>query len=191
MSYLTIGVSYVISVVGYILLLPVSYPAAVLVSLFTAGVKESPERRYAWGWIFGTYDNPPQGDNGWITKRSYFPNVISGWKGYTNRVGWMIRNKLYGFKKLVSLPYKPSSLFVFKGDSTISDKTGVSGYLWTRVYDKAGRLYGWEWYSITPYWNGSKCIRIRLGWKIKGRKFTKEGDFAPLVFTINFFDNIG
>lgn len=56
--------------------------------------------------------------------------------------------------------------------------------------DPQRRPYAFEYYKIWPY-SKKRCVRIRFGWKIQGRKFTQLGDFAPLVFTINPFDGYG
>lgn len=172
-------------VMGYLLLLPISYPAAFFISLFTRANYSPP-----WADLFMTYDNPPQGDRGWVEKRSPFPMEISGLKGYINRVGWMLRNKLYGYKRKTAVDFKPGTIVELRGDPEISDKYRIPGWLKAVARDSQGRLYAWEWYSITPY-TKKRCIRIRLGWKIKGRKFMQPGDFAPLVVTFNPFDGYG
>lgn len=184
-----VAVRWVLAVVGYILLLPASYPAAVIMSLFTR-VQTRYCDYYRWGWIFGTFDNPPQGDQGWVAKRSPFPNIVTGWRGYINRVGWLWRNKLYGYKRAVSIEHDGKLLISIKGNPDISDKHQRAGWMHASARDERGRLKAFEWYSVTPYGFG-RCVRIRLGWKIKGRKFVKKGDFAPLVFTFNPVDGYG
>lgn len=168
-------VKYLFSVLLYIVLLPISTPAAFIVSLFTRAMPDNlPE--YTWGWLFGTFDNGPQGDRKHLRE---YP-VTTGFKGYLGRVAWLRRNRLYGLKRKLSIPYSPVTL---KGNPFISDKFKIGGWLFAYCDN------GFEWYSITPY-TKNRCIRTRLGWKIKGDKYML-GTTAPLVFTINPFDSYG
>ncbi len=154
-----------------------------VLALFTKAqpYKEGDEE-YSWGGWWGTYDNPPQGDEGFVEKRATFPNVITGWKGYVNRVHWMWRNPLYGFQKQVAVEYDTGIYLKVKGNLNISDKYKVPGYYFVRAY-KDGKLVGFEYYLVKPY-KENKCIRIRLGWKFATDKFERYG-FAQLVDTIN------
>lgn len=186
---MVIGLRWLLHVTCYILLLPLSYPAAILVPLFTRA-DYSIRERYRWGGLFGTYDNPPQGDRGWQSKRSPYPGITTGWKGYINRVGWMLRNKLYGYKRKTGIMHDGRLHISIKGDPDISDKHQRAGWMHASARDKKGRMVAFEWYSVMPY-SSTRCVRIRLGWKIKGRKFTTAGDFAPLVFTFNPLDGYG
>ena len=182
-------IKYLFSVILYTTLLPLSYPAAVIIPLFTRPMPHKLPQGYSWGGWFGTYDNPPQGDEGFIAKRCPFPNVLTGWKGYINRVVWMKRNKLYGLKRKLSYEYTTRTVVSLKGNPDISDKYKIPGYLHVSAREK-GKLKAFEFYGVFPY-TSSRCVRVRLGWKIKGRKFTKPGDLAPLVFTINPVDGYG
>ena len=179
---------YITRVLLYLLMLPLSPLAAVLVPLGTrAHLRE--DRKYTWGGWFGTYDNPPQGDAGFVTKRAPFPNTVTGFKGYINRVQWMRRNRLYGLKRKLSVEFHPDTAKYYQGNEAVSDKYQIAGTL--RVWAQSkGKPYAFEYYKVLPY-TKKRCVRIRLGWKIKGRKFTEPGDFAPLVFTINPFDTFG
>ena len=146
------------------------------------------ERDFTWGWLFGTYDNPPQGDRGWVRERCYFPAVVTGWKGYLNRAGWMWRNPCYGLAKRLSIPYGCADRIELIGNPDISDKKRIKGYYFVRAYHK-DKIVGWEFYTILPY-TENKCFRMRLGWKIETRKFAMLG-FAPLVHTITPFKQYG
>lgn len=170
-----------------ILLLPTVVVAAPLVSLFT---KEQPYGKapYTWGWIWGTYDNPPQGDSGYVTKRSLFPNETSGIKGYINRTLWMIRNPLYGLAKQLSIEYDPSYIQVVTGNPSISDKYKIPGKYFVKLYS-GKELIGFEFYGVFP-WSSTRNLRVRLGWKISTDKFERNG-FAQMVNTFNPFDGYG
>lgn len=179
---------FIFGFILYLVLLPTTPLAALIIPLITK-VEVREDRKYKWGWIWGTFDNPIFGDDGFITKRAPYPGIITGWKGYINKVQWMRRNRLYNFKKWLGVDYTKNTEVILKGNPDISDKYKVPGWLFVRSYDK-GKLTAFEWYSITP-WSKKRNLRIRLGWKIKGRKFTEPGDFAQIVLTINPFDGYG
>lgn len=179
----------ILAILDYVLLALTWIPAAIIVSIFTRA-QEYGKTEYTWGWIWGTYDNPPQGDEGYVKKRAYFPGVTTGFKGYLNRVGWMIRNPLYGWSKILGLPYNKDYTTVVKGNPDISDKYKIPGWMFARLYDKDGDLIGFELYVVIPWFKDKKDLRMRLGWKITTDKFERNG-FAHFVDTINPFDGYG
>ena len=182
-----IYLKYITMALGKLLLLPTVILVAPILSLFT---REMPELyRYDWGGWYGTHDNPPQGDRGWVAKRSPFPNITSGVRGYINRVGWIIRNPLYGYNDMCSVTWESGDVREFKGEENVSDKNSIAGKLLTTLIDKKGKLKAFGLYIVHPY-SKKKCIRIRLGWKVKSRKFF-EGGKAQLVVTFNPIDNLG
>ncbi len=139
-----------------------------------------------WGSLFWTYDNPPQGDNGWQTKRAPYIPANTRWRLYVNRVMWLYRNPTYGFAKNVSVSYNKSQLIriIISGGHglDISDKYGRSGY-YLAVCENGVLPSAFEFYLVCQ-WSESKCLRVRIGWKIVTDKFAKIG-FAPLVHMIN------
>lgn len=143
---------------------------------------------YTWGGQYGTFDNPPQGDQGFISKHAIFPNIVTGWRGYTNRVLWMIRNPLYGFNKSMGITYNSTDTLTIHGDPNISDKYKLAGWMFATLRDE-GRLKAFEWYSVTP-WSDRRNLRIRIGWKIKTNKMLERG-WARHVVTFNPFDGWG
>lgn len=158
-----------------------------VIALFT---REMPygQRPYTWGSLWGTWDNPPQGDQGFVSKHATFPNVVTGWKGYINRVHWMWRNKLYGLAKIMSVEYTPELLISYTGDATISDKEKRPGYYFAKVHS-GKKLIAFEFYCILP-WSATRNFRCRLGWKVMTDKFQRYG-FAQFVNTGNPFDGYG
>lgn len=182
-------IRYLASVALYAALLPLSSIAAFIVPAFTRAMPHKLPEGYRWGGWFGTYDNPPQGDEGFISKRAPYPSRLTGWRGYANRVQWMRRNRLYGLKRKLAIDFKFGTVKVLTGNTTVSDKYKVPGALRAECFS-AGQPYAFEYYKVWP-WGTSRCVRVRLGWKVKGDKFTGEGDFAPLVFTFNPFDTYG
>src|SRR5678809_37082 len=73
-----IPIKFTLSVLLYILLLPVSTPAAFVVSTWTRPDDTD------WGGWFGTYDNPPQGARKWLKDHP----ELTGWRGYLNPVSY-------------------------------------------------------------------------------------------------------
>jgi hypothetical protein len=175
---------YIAAVITKIVMLITVPFASVIIPLFTRTMPL--QALYTWGSLWGTFDNPPQGDRGWITKHSTFPNVTTGWKGYINRVGWMLRNPLYGLAKKLGIDYEPTDVLSIKGNPDISDKYGIPGWMHASLRDEFGKLKGFSWYSVTP-WSKGRCLRVRLGWKIKTDKMQERG-WARMVFTCNPFD---
>lgn len=169
---------------GLLLTLPF---AMLVIPLFTRAEGHD-KPLYTWGGWYGTYDNPPQGDQGYVTKRCMFPLLTTGWKGYVNRALWMWRNKLYGYNAFASIPFGDDVKVEFTGNPNISDKYKVAGS-YTAYAFKGKKLIGFEYYAVLP-WSESRNFRIRLGWKILTRKFEQYG-FAQLVTTANPFDGYG
>lgn len=102
----------------------------------------------------------------------------------------MRRNRLYGLKRWLAVDYMVCTNRKFRGNPAISDKHKISGWLFVTARCHSKKLQAFEWYSVTPY-TKTRCLRIRLGWKIKGDKFDDVGEFGALVFTINPFDTYG
>lgn len=162
--------------------------AALGVSAFTRAMPPEQDL-YSWGGMFGTFDNPPQGDRGYIAKHAPFRNVTTGFKGYLNRVMWMIRNPLYGFTKMAGVMYEDTDRMKMRGNPDISDKYKIPGWMLATLRDKDGKLKAFEWYSVTP-WAPNRNLRIRMGWKIKTEKMQERG-WARHVATLNPFDGYG
>lgn len=143
---------------------------------------------YEWGGLWGTYDNPPQGDEGFVSKRAIFPGVVDGLKGYANRVQWMWRNKLYGFAKIAGVKWSDDMVISYAGNPDISDKEKRPGWYFAKA-KRNDKLVAFEFYAILPYSESRNC-RIRIGWKIMTDKFQRYG-LAQHVFTFNPFDGYG
>ena len=152
-----------------------SYFIAPILSLFTS------DRWPNWGEWFWTYDNPPEGDGGYIATRAPFVPSSTPLQKYVNRVFWLWRNPSYGFDKKLGIQYKPSMTVSLWGNPDVSDKRMVHGWYLAKCFDD-GELVAFEFYAVIPY--GKKCLNMRLGWKITARKF-KELGFAAIVNTFS------
>lgn len=158
---------------------------------------------YTWGWIWGTWDNPPQGDEGYVRQRAPFIGYSTGWRGYINRCRWMIRNPLYGYALMASLEWTSDMVLSHIGDPDISDKERRPGWYYASLR-RSGRLVGFEFYAVLPWlpngltlrlWRWEfylrpRDMRIRLGWKLMTDKVQRYG-FAQLVNSINPLDGYG
>lgn len=175
-----------LSLVDWVLHLTLLF-APPVIALFTRPMPYG-LRPYTWGGLWGTWDNPPQGDQGFAAKHALFPGVVGGWRGYVNRVQWMWRNKLYGFAKLAAIPYSLDLQLSYVGDPNISDKARRPGYYFAQL--RRGRhLVAFEFYCVLP-WSSRRNLRCRLGWKFMTDKFQRYG-FAQHVNTLNPFDGYG
>lgn len=162
-------------------------PAAIIVPLFTRE-QEYGKPEYTWGWLWGTYDNPPQGDQGYVAKRALFLGATTGIKGYVNRVMWMLRNPLYGLSKRMALKWSDTAVLTVTGNPDISDKYKIPGSMFATLKE-GDKLIGFEYYLVKP-WSETKDLRVRLGWKMTTEKFKDKG-FAQFVGTCNPFDGYG
>jgi hypothetical protein len=169
-------------------LMPLWFLLAPIVSLFTA--RGWPR----WGGWLWTYDNPPQGDEGYQKHRAPFTSgYLEPWQLYVNRVFWLWRNPGYGFQKWCGVGYGNGLVVKIIGDGgfgdRISDKAGRAGWYYAEGWNDFGDVVAFELYVVWP-WCRSRCVRIRLGWKILTDKF-KRLQFAPMVNTANPFKSYG
>ena len=187
-----VTLKWLLGVVGKIILFPTVLLVVPIISLFTRADKDTEKDTYKRNFLYNIYipyDNPIQGDRRWVAHASPFPHVVTGWKGYVNRVMWNIRNPLYGYNKAVAVTVKPNYVITIKGNPNTSDKYKISGWMFATLKDSEGNMVAWEWYSNYNY-TSTRNIRIRLGWKIKTQKIWERG-FARHVVTVNIFDSWG
>lgn len=166
-----------------------SVVAVPILSIFTRPQPDLNEAGEPWGWIYGTWDNPPQGDAKWI-REGWFPGETKGFTGYLNRVGWLYRNPCYGYQRMAGFDWDKANYITYTGDLDISDKYKRPGSYYAEVRSTEGRLLAFEYYLVKPYPNGTSCFRMRLGWKIMTDKYELYG-FATLVDTITPWKKYG
>lgn len=188
MVYLKYGVLWcsfaVLKVVNFII-------APFIVLLGSKEVRNNEEGSYLPRWLswFQTWDNPLEGDESWINRKSPFPNTTTGLKGWWNKACWLWRNSCYGFSKDVlgasalrgAVVYSNNPLSM--SNLNIGDRNGKAGsYL--IFYTKNNKKLAFEYYLIRQYKKyPNKCLRIRLGWKLNSSKFDKNTP-AQFVATI-------
>jgi hypothetical protein len=136
---------------------------APFISIFTEAQEDLDETTPYWGGLFGTYDNPPQGDAK-HQREGIFPGATEGWKGYVMRVTWLWRNPAYNFQKKVGIekPQEGSYHFSHTGKSwkdprglavhdylNISDKYAKPGWYYSELYEQS-EVKAFEFYAIIP-----------------------------------------
>lgn len=95
-----------------------------------------------------------------------------GYIGYWQEFAWLVwRNPVNNL--LSDTLAVRCSKYVLIGDSGIGDKS--RGGFYKIIMDG-----GWEYYWIKPY--GKRCIRLRMGWKIQGKK---AGELCEWVLSFN------
>jgi hypothetical protein len=136
-----------------------------------------------WLWWFQTPDNSLDGDGGWKSQHRPFMNETNKFKRWANRVGWLYRNKLYGFSVAVlSVKYTPTQTLICSGGDVTNGPEGMSGLSIRKLYEGT-RLVGFKLYYIRQYKKyPHKCIRVLIGWKLK-KSLDDEGEVASFGFS--------
>lgn len=148
---------YLVYLVACLFMEAISVPLAFVLPLFAHDAKLP-------GWLswFQTPDNTLDGDDGWKTKhwqwRKRLPDLFCMYVGY---MGWLLRNRAYGFKWSVLAATVDPKAIRWEGDPTIKN----------RDHAKAGVLRVW----MNPYWQykriwqifGShRCVMLNFGWQL-------------------------
>lgn len=188
-----IYLKYSFLMIADILLMPYFLIGPVFLSIFTreGSYYDDKDIIYTWGGWLGTWDNPPQGDQGYNENRAFFKGGhTTGWKGYLNRIGWLWRNPGYNFQRKIGVDFPAGRRWSLDwiGNENISDKREIPGYYFAKL-KVDGRVIAFEFYLVKPWWFG-KCLRIRLGHKMMTDKFKRYG-FATFVDTISPLKNYG
>lgn len=186
-------IKYILFMIADILLMPYFLVGPIFLSMFTREGSYHDDRDvfYTWGGWLGTWDNPPQGDEGYNENRAFFKGgYTTGWKGYLNRIGWLWRNPGYNFQRKIGQPYPDGDNWelTWTGDENISDKYELPGYYFAKLRVD-GKVEAFEFYLVQP-WLFGKCLRIRLGWKMMTDKFARYR-FATFVDTISPLKSYG
>lgn len=102
-----------------------------------------------WLAWFDTPDNSLEGDHNW--QAAHFPVT------YWSMVGWLLRNRAYGFKwSVLSAPMVGER--VIEGDPLINYHTGRYGTLKIKMGDY------WQWKCIKPIGGTGYCLMMNFGW---------------------------
>ena len=92
------------------------------------------------------------------------------WLTYRNPINNLMNRFGATYMWPISIPY---------GNPQIGDKVAGGWY-----FARMGKF--WELYVIIPYPGKKHCVRIRLGWKIVGKK---PGELCPMVVAIRPIQN--
>lgn len=143
------------------------------------------------GWLprwllwFQTPDNSLDGDNGWKHEhwqwRYYLPYNVTI---YVGQVGWLWRNRAYGFDKTVlGAKVHPQYTIEIIGDPKVSNRPLIEGIVKRILKNSDGSVY-WQIYYVKK-WSKTRCIRLNIGWKLWGNP--KPNDRCQFVVSFNPF----
>lgn len=171
------GISWPLYALADLVVTAISYFVAPLCVL-CAGDNDHLPRYLRW---FDTFDNPLDGDGGWIEK---FPSLTNKGKArrFLKRTLWLWRNAAYTFSRdVVGAKVSESNHVICIGERKVGNRPLHNGILF--AYTDEGY---WELYIVAKW--GAKCLRIRLGWKLKNKVDHPEWEgTAMLVYSINPF----
>lgn len=140
------------------------------------------ERLPWWLSYWMTYDNTLAGDYGWQTEHWQFRHKLPGWLGsYVGRVGWLLRNNMYGFAiDVLGCKAQPGYSMTISGDIRVSNRPLVEGLVIRTITNPDGKMYFQLYYVKVR--NEKYCWRINLGWKLWN---LQEGEKRQMVVSIN------
>lgn len=149
----------------YLLELPLQAASLIVVPvacLFVAP-RDGKNRLPGWAAWFDEYDYGPDGDEGWQGP----DNANGHQQEYWWRVRFLLRNRINTFSKLIEgFRSKDVADLVLVGDIKVSNRPGHSGLMYIEARLKNGKQR-FEYYYIRQWGNSGRCIRIRIGWKLK------------------------
>lgn len=141
--------------------------------------------KWAWWW---DNDAEPYGD---VKRMLALGHATSRLQVLWLRFHWLaIRNPSNNFGYYVlGVMQSANNGYGYRGNPMTSDQ-GEGGILFIKMFGLAGRVVAFELYVVVPY--GSRCLRIRLGWKIahnQNVELWKQnwGKPAQLVCVVNPF----
>jgi hypothetical protein len=173
-------VLFIVLILVDIIVTILSYPLALVVVPFATSCGWLP----TWLWWFQTPDNSLDGDSGWKSEHLWFKDNNIGFHRYINRVRWLWRNSMHGFKHSV-LGFRPYKDFVYtyKGNQNVSNRPLCDGLIIRWVKNSPGRS-AFQFYYVKA-WSTTRCLRINLGWKIW--QSPKINETCQYVCSINPF----
>jgi hypothetical protein len=136
---------YALYLVAAIVAEVVAMPAAFFLPFAAIGKTVLP-----W-WLswFQTPDNDLDGDGGWVFEHWQWRFKL--WRPlaiYVGRVGWLLRNRAYGFKWTV-LAKRVKNAPIYRGDPQVNRNNGHFGLL--RVWE--GDSWQWKWVAPVKRWH--------------------------------------
>lgn len=167
---------------------------AIILAPFVVPFRKDNHLPSLFSWM-ETYDNPLQGDKGHLERWTPIVDKLASFKlkwlgDYLQIVAWLWRNKAYNFAyhqlgRAVPTPVKISG----NPDTESSREEYNFGYIYGVAEDGTWGLFLYKpWLTIGKF---TFCIRIYIGWKIKGDRYwknvTNPTEHAMLAFHINPF----
>lgn len=115
-----------------------------------------------WLWWFQTPDNSLDGDSGWQNEhwqwRKKLPDLFCMYVGY---MGWLLRNRAYGFKWTVLAATVVQDALHYEGDINIKNRDHARAG-WFRVWMNEY----WQYKCIRQIFGLQKCVMLNFGWQL-------------------------
>lgn len=136
---------YFIYLIAALIAEVVAVPAAFVLPFFAIGRPVLP-RWLSW---FQTPDNDLDGDAGWLILHwQWRYKLVPTLCNYVGRVGWLLRNRAYGFKwSVLAAPIDHAP--AFNGDPVVNRNNGHFGLL--RCWH--GNAWQWKWVHPLKRWH--------------------------------------
>ena len=148
---------YILYLIACIFMEIVSVPLAFVLPFFA---------RNAWlpRWLswFQTPDNSLEGDAGWQNEhwqwRKKLPDLFCIYVGY---MGWLLRNRAYGFKWSVLAAKVVQDALRYEGDLSIKNRDDAKAG-WFRVWMESY----WQYKRIWQIPGQQRCVMLNFGWQL-------------------------
>lgn len=174
----------------FLALLSLAMDAAGLV-LVAVGLAIAGAARLPWYLQWFDNDREPYGD----TARKPAIDAATGLRRAWLRYWWLaIRNPAnnFGYLPWMGFAQHASLVYTATGNPNTSDQ-GESGAKLTYAW-RAGRKVAFEYYLVRQ-WSATRCLRVRLGWKIdhnlRAEWRRNDGSATQIVAVVNPFDGFG
>lgn len=140
-----------------------------------------------WVWLFGNdYDGLLGDKRGW-----WAANTPFGWPVDSFKAMWWwaaIRNPVNNmrFVKLWQAPVAGSAI-TYRGDYTVEDSPGQTGWQFVIVENGGRHWYGFYW---VRQWNAKHALVVRFGFKVKPSHAGTTEEPKGMTTKINFYKAI-
>ena len=133
----------------------------------------------SWAWLWSNDNDGTLGD-----KRGSWRNRVGNPESFWNQFWWLgIRNPANNFSR--KLLHAPSGHVNYIGDFFVTERRGLTGhqFVWS-VHN--GIIYP-GFYLVKIWFNTNKCIRIRMGFKLRP---DYDEDGAGFATSLLLFDTL-
>lgn len=188
--------SLLLNVLPFIILFPLGLilvPIALLFNLYREVPSDRPIQFEGWKRIQPyKFFAPWANEVGWMGDHTWINNCPS-WTTPFSKIGmflWTIRNPVGGWDKVVGLTLnKDTDTIQWWGDKEVGDDSGNAGWHFVRTKTPKRSYMGFYLVWQLPFWK-SKCLRLRVGYKVKPTyiNISRPVDVTPLSISIKNFN---